>query len=1290
MTLKRAISWSFHKLVWLSAILLVVAAVLLSLLRYGLPYFPDLTKPLERQVSASLGQQVHINQLALSWRQQGSAIELSNFKLGDADHDALSVDVGRLWVVIDFWESVAERQWVLQQFILEQADIQLDLRRLTQGESESVKLDQVEQLFLNQLESFSFQQSSLHVTPLSGNSRTIDIERLSWSNRGSIHQGVGQFRVKNFTPNRLNFVLQLEGRRWRDMVGQFYVDSRGIDVSPWLEKQIPGIDITDSNVNFTVWLDIFQGQVSKALMRILDNRLTMQRDNRVVDLHIPSGEVQMERHGQGWLINSTPMTVEVDNNSLEWPAMRVQSIADTLSASIEHLPLSKLTPLLQLVDDGGLTYQTVQSSGLEAEADLYLRSDAKHPWHWRAELDNVSASGSDTIPAFSPLSMIAEGDLQQAHWTIQAPQLTITSDHLSEQRAWQLNNVAIGGSADYGSDGWQVAWQDSQLAIADMQLEARGVWRSNEALGPGFELALLSKQPFAVDSLKTALPDVMGEGLKRYLSGALAEGAVKQMTLAWRAEHFMLPRNINQGVFNASVQFDTLTYRFQPDWPALQELPLTLDFYQHSLNMRASQGRINGVTIEQVNATIADLLDPSRGLQVNAKVAGPASSVRSVFQQSPLTSVAEVFNQVMPESRISGQFNLDVPFDGSREVGVDVQADLAGNRVYIAAIDQWFDVQSGTLLIDDQQVATENLVLKWFGRPFASKVVGKPQSEGYHLTVENELDWQLEPLFKALPKQGWARYFYGAINGIVNVDLNIQDEVQVSANSQLDLTGLESRLPEPLNKEFGENWQLDVRLDGNGNDLALEVKSGDRLRWRSAWQPGVPQWQYASLTIGDRTSLPDLNSEATFDIRAYLPNLAIGQWYDLLYFISDSFADDGPSNANSEQSLSAWYLPDSIRIKTDALSWGQQSFNNADIDIYPEKRVWQARILADNLSVKATLPEAFLEDPIEVNADFAQLNTSTPANTTSEPADSSDYEWVSRVPPLNITCKVCRLDDHHLGRVHAELVPIQGGIALNQLKMTTETEQLEASGFWMVSEGQPLTQLSGELTTSDIGELLREYGLETAIRDSSAKVSFGVRWNDHPHQVDFDTLSGALQWDFGQGYLAEVSDGGARLFSLLSLDGILRKLTLDFRDVFSQGMFYTDLNGSVQIAQGVLTTNDTQLFGSAGDMAIRGSTDLETQSLNYELTYAPKVTSSLPVILAWMVNPPSGLAALLIDKVLQDAKVISLLRYHVTGTIDNPVVQEVERDSRPVDIPELEKDKEANNDVTSTQRNPTQ
>ena len=229
--------------------------------------------------------------------------------------------------------------------------------------------------------------------------------------------------------------------------------------------------------------------------------------------------------------------------------------------------------------------------------------------------------------------------------------------------------------------------------------------------------------------------------------------------------------------------------------------------------------------------------------------------------------------------------------------------------------------------------------------------------------------------------------------------------------------------------------------------------------------------------------------------------------------------------------------------------------------------------------------------------------------------------------------------------------------------------------------------MSGSLSSEDLGDLLRDYGLETAIRDSAAVIDFDLNWQDHLHQFEWESLNGEIKWDLEKGYLAEVSDGGARLFSMLSLDSILRKLTLDFRDIFSQGMFFTDLTGSVQVEDGVANTNDAQLLGSAGDMEIRGWTDMNTGELNYNLTYAPKVTSSLPIILAWMVNPPSGLAALFIDKVLHDAKVISRLRYQVTGTIDDPVVEEIERDSRPVDLPELEEnstDSEADDDTSAT------
>src|SRR5690606_41704824 len=89
----------------------------------------------------------------------------------------------------------------------------------------------------------------------------------------------------------------------------------------------------------------------------------------------------------------------------------------------------------------------------------------------------------------------------------------------------------------------------------------------------------------------------------------------------------------------------------------------------------------------------------------------------------------------------------------------------------------------------------------------------------------------------------------------------------------------------------------------------------------------------------------------------------------------------------------------------------------------------------------------------------------------------------------------------------------------------------------------------------------------------------------------------------------------------------------------------------------------------AGDMEVKGNTNLVTRQLDYELQFAPKVTSSLPVILAWMINPPSGLAALVIDRMLHDAKVISRLEYEISGTMDEPVITEVARDSRAAPMP---------------------
>ena len=74
--------------------------------------------------------------------------------------------------------------------------------------------------------------------------------------------------------------------------------------------------------------------------------------------------------------------------------------------------------------------------------------------------------------------------------------------------------------------------------------------------------------------------------------------------------------------------------------------------------------------------------------------------------------------------------------------------------------------------------------------------------------------------------------------------------------------------------------------------------------------------------------------------------------------------------------------------------------------------------------------------------------------------------------------------------------------------------------------------------------------------------------------------------------------------------------------------------------------------------------------IDYDLAVAPQVTSSIPVIVAWMVNPVTGLAALAIDKVIHSAWVISEINFKVSGSMNDPVVKEIDRKSREVTLPQ--------------------
>lgn len=67
-----------------------------------------------------------------------------------------------------------------------------------------------------------------------------------------------------------------------------------------------------------------------------------------------------------------------------------------------------------------------------------------------------------------------------------------------------------------------------------------------------------------------------------------------------------------------------------------------------------------------------------------------------------------------------------------------------------------------------------------------------------------------------------------------------------------------------------------------------------------------------------------------------------------------------------------------------------------------------------------------------------------------------------------------------------------------------------------------------------------------------------------------------------KGVISDVS-GAARLLGLFSLDSIIRKMQLDFSDVFDKGMAFDSISGSGELSQGIFVTNNIKMDAVAGD-----------------------------------------------------------------------------------------------------------
>jgi uncharacterized protein (TIGR02099 family) len=269
-------------------------------------------------------------------------------------------------------------------------------------------------------------------------------------------------------------------------------------------------------------------------------------------------------------------------------------------------------------------------------------------------------------------------------------------------------------------------------------------------------------------------------------------------------------------------------------------------------------------------------------------------------------------------------------------------------------------------------------------------------------------------------------------------------------------------------------------------------------------------------------------------------------------------------------------------------------------------------------------------------------------------------------PALDVIVEHFQSGEKQLGRLELTAVPMDRDWKIEKLRLANADAVLTADGLWQGWLTQPRTRMNVRMDVADIGRTLTRWGYPPGVRRGKAKIEGQLSWAGNPQDFDYPTLGGELAIEASNGQFVKLEPGIAKLLGIVSLQALPRRISLDFRDVFSQGFAFDSINGTVRIERGIVSTENFRLIGPSARVVMAGDVDLarETQTLRVRVT--PQISESVSIAGALIGGPVAGAAMYLAQKILRDPiEKLVAFEYNVAGNWSDPQVAKVERAQPP-------------------------
>ncbi|ADO46740.1 AsmA2 domain-containing protein YhdP [[Enterobacter] lignolyticus] len=1248
------------------ATLIVAVALLVSGLRLVLPHLNDWRPQLLAKISQATGHRVEASELTANWQNFGPTLDVRDIKTELNDGGTLSAR--RVTLALDVWQSLLHMRWQFRQLTFWQLQIRTNtpLQRNTEGEP--LKTDRIGDLFLRQFDHFTLRDSHLSFLTLSGQRAELSIPQLTWVNGKNRHRAEGELSLSSLTGQHGVMKVRMDLRDENGLLneGRVWLQADDIDVKPWLGRWMQdNIALTSARFSLEGWMTLDKGDIASGDVWLKQGGASWKGDKRTHDLVVDNLTAHVSSEQGGWQFRIPDTRIAIDGKrwpqgalTLAWfPNQAVggkdRARSDELRIRASNLELGDMTGLLpiaaKLSPSLGDIWQTMQPSGQIDTLALDIPLSATEKTRFQAAWSNLAWKQWKLLPGVEHLSGRAQGSVENG-----ALNLTVAQAKMPYETVFRAPLEVAKGVANLQ---WVKNEKGFMLDGRDIDVQATGVrahggfrWLQPEGDEPWLGILAGISTNDGGQAWRYFPENLMGKALVDYLSGAIQGGQAENATLVYGGNPHLFPYKHNEGQFQVWVPLHKATFAFQPDWPALTNLDINLNFLNDGLWMQSDKVGLGGVTASNLTANIPDYADEK--LLIDADINGPGKAVGPYFNETPLKdSLGATLDELQLSGDVNARLHLDIPLNGKKVLATgDVR--LKDNDLFIKPLNSTLKNLRGQFSFANGDLKSGPLTANWFNQPLNVGFTTTEGAKSYQVSVNMDADWQ--PARTGLLPKAMDDTLSGSVpwQGNVAIDLPYHGSVNYKVALTGDLKNVSSRLPAPADKTAGKPLPMKINVDGGLNQFDLTGNIGGNNHINSRWLLNKKLTLDRAIWASDSRSVPPLPDAAGVELN--LPPMDGAQWLALFR--------QGAADTVSGAAV----FPEQVTLRTPALTMAGQQWNNLSIVSQPQAN--GTRVEAQGREINATL--AIRNNaPWQATIRYLYYNPSAVSsnNLTAVDAAPGDKRISFRGwPDLQLRCAECWLWGQKYGRIDGDFAVKGDTLSLSNGLIDTGFSRLTSDGEWVNAPGGERTSLKGRVKGKNLNTAADFFGVSTPIRGSSFDVDYDLHWRASPWKPDVASLNGILKTTLGKGEFTDISTGHAgQLLRLLSVDALLRKLRFDFSDTFSEGFWFDSIHSTAWIKDGVLNTDDTLVDGLEADIAMKGSVDLVRRRLDMEAIVAPEISATVGVATAFAINPIVGAAVFAASKVLGPLwSKVSILRYRIVGPIDQPQINEVLRQAR--------------------------